>query len=100
MRAVGYGVGKDAKALVVKLYPYLFGGLLDVGKMDMDGTGLADTIEPANSLFHELGVFGEVPKNEVVGKLEVAPFATDLGTEEHAGTFGISKVGGLAVALD
>ena len=31
---------------------------------------------------------------------EVAPFATDLGTEEHAGTFGIGKVGGLAVALD
>ena len=35
-----------------------------------------------------------------MGKLEVAPFATDLGTEEHAGAFGIGKVGGLAVALD
>ena len=93
-------MGKDTKALVVKLYPYLFGGLLDVGKMNMDGTGLADTIEPANSLLHELGVFGEVPKDEVVGKLEVAPFATDLGTEEHAGTFGVGKVGGLAVTLD
>ena len=93
-------MGKDAKAVVVKLYPYFFGGLLDVGKMDMDGTGLADTIEPANSLLHELGVFGEVPKDEVVGKLEVAPFAADLGTEEHAGAVGDGKVGGLAVALD
>ena len=93
-------MGKDAKGLVVKLYPYIFGGLLDVGEMDMDGTGLADTVEPANALFHELGVFGEVPKDEVVGKLEVATFATDLGTEEHAGAFGIGKVGGLTVALD
>ena len=93
-------MGKDTKALVIKLYPYLFGGLLDVGKMDMDGTGLPDTVEPANALFHELGVFGEVPKNEVVGKLEVAPFASDLGTEEYAGPFGVGKVGGLAVALD
>ena len=73
---------------------------MDIGKMDMDGTGLADTIEPANSLLHELGIFREVPKDEVVGKLEVAPFASDLGTEEYAGTFGIGKVGGLAVALD
>ena len=91
---------KDAKTLVVKLYPYFFGGLLDVGKMDMDGTGLADTVEPANSLLHELGVFGEVPKDEVVGKLEVAPFATDLGAEEHAGPFGVGKVRGLSVALN
>ena len=62
--------------------------------------GLADTVEPANALFHKLGIFGEVPKDEVVGKLEVAPFATDLRAEEYAGTFGVGKVGGLAVALD
>ena len=66
----------------------------------MDGTGLANTVEPANALLHELGVFGKVPKDEMVGKLEVATFASDLGTEEHTGTFGIGKVSGLTVALD
>ena len=66
----------------------------------MNGIGLADAIKPADSLLNELGVFGEVPEDDVVGKLEVAPFATDLGAEECAGTFGVGKVGGLAVALD
>ena len=96
----GYGVIKNAHSLIVKLDPYFFGGSWNVRKMDMNGTGLADTVEPANSLLHELGVFGEVPKDEVMGKLEVAPFATDLGTEEYAGPFRIGKVGGLTIALD
>ena len=96
----GHGSIKNAHSVVVKLDPYFFGATRHVGKMNMDGTGLADPVEPANALLEELGVFWEVPKDEVVGKLEVAPFATDLGTEEHAGTFGVGKVGGLAVALD
>ena len=96
----GHGVIKNAYSLIIKLYPDFFRGSRNVGKMNMDGIGLADTVEPANSLLHKLGVFREIPEDEVVSKLEVAPFATDLGTEEYAGTFGIGKVGGLAVALD
>ena len=68
--------------------------------MNMDGIGLANSVEPANSLFQEFGVFGEVPKDEMVGKLEIAPFTTDLRANEYAGTFGIGKIGGLSVALD
>ena len=68
--------------------------------MDVDGIGLADTIEPADSLLHKLGVFREIPEDEVMGKLEVAPFASDFGAEEYAGPFGIGKLGGLAVAVD
>ena len=94
----GHGAIKNAHSLVVKLYPDFFGGSWNVGKMNMDGTGLADPVEPANALLHKLGVFREVPKDEVMGKLEVAPFATDLGTEEHAGPFGVSNVGGLGSA--
>ena len=96
----GHGIIKNAYSLIIKLYPDFFRSSWNVGKMDMDGIGLADTIEPADSLLHELGVFGEVPEDEVMGKLEVAPFASDFGAEEYAGTFGIGKVGGLAVALD
>ena len=96
----GYGGIKNSYSVIIKLYPYFFGATWYVGEMNMDGTGLADPVEPANALLEELGVFREVPKDEVMGKLEVAPFASDLGTEEHAGTFGVSKVGGLAVALD
>ena len=95
-----HGVIKNAYSLIIKLYPYFFGGSGYVGKMNMDGIGLADTVEPADSLLHKLGVFREIPEDEMMGKLEVAPFTTDLGTEEYAGTFGIGKVGGLAVALD
>ena len=68
--------------------------------MNMDGIGLADSVEPPDSLLHQLGIFRKVPEDEVVSKLEVASFTSDLGTEEYAGTFGIGKVGGLAVALD
>ena len=46
---------------MVKLYPYFFGGLLDIGKMDMDGL-VADTVEPANSLLNELLGFRGGPK--------------------------------------
>jgi hypothetical protein len=83
----GHGAIKYAHSVVVKLYPYFFGAMGNVGEMNVDGAGLADTVEPANALLEELGVFGEVPKDEVVGKLEVAPFATDLGTEQYAGPF-------------
>jgi hypothetical protein len=96
----GYGVIKNAYSLIIKLYPGFFEGAWNVRKMNMDGAGLADTVEPANSLLHELGVFGEIPKDEVVGKLEVATFASDFGAEEYTGTFGVGKVGGLSVALD
>jgi hypothetical protein len=68
--------------------------------MDMDGISLPDTVEPANALFHKLGVFGEIPKDKMMGKLEVASFATNLRTEEDTGTFGIGKISGLAIALD
>ena len=96
----GYGGIKNSYPVIIKLDPYFFGATRYVGEMNMDGTGLADPVEPANALLEELGVFGEVPKDEVVGKLEVAPFGPNLGTEEYAGTFDIGKVGGLTVALD
>ena len=76
----GHRVIKNAYSLIIKLYPYFFRSSWNVGKMNMNGIGLADTVEPADSLLHKLGVFGEVPEDEVMGKLEVAPFTTDLGT--------------------
>jgi hypothetical protein len=87
----GYRLIKNAYSLIIKLYPDFFGCSWNVGKMDMDGIGLADTIEPADPLLHELGVFREVPEDEMMGKLEVAPFATDLGAEEYTGPFGSAK---------
>ena len=66
----------------------------------MDGLGLADAVEPTDSLFQEFGVFRQVPKDEVMSKLEVPPFASDLRAKEYAGPFGVGKVGGLAIPLD
>jgi len=66
----------------------------------VDSIGLANSVEPANPLFQEFGIFGEVPKDEVMGKLEVTPFTSNLRAEEYTGTFGVGKVSGLSVALN
>ena len=96
----GDGLLKDAQSLIVKTDPYFFSRVGDIGEVDMDGLGLTDAVKSADSLFQEFGVFGQVPKNQMVSKLEVAPFASDLRAEEYAGPFGVGKVGGLSVALD
>ena len=57
----------------------------------MDGLGLPDAVEPADSLFEEFGVFRQVPKDEVMSKLEVPPFASDLRAEEYAAPSGSAK---------
>ena len=96
----GHRLIKYAYPVIIKLYPDFFRSSWNVGNMNMDGIGLANSVESADPLLDELGVFREIPEDEVMRKLEVTPFATDLGTEEYAGPFGIGKVGGLAVALD
>ena len=58
----GHGVIKNAYSLIIKLYPDFFGGPWNVGKMNMDGIGLTDTVEPADSLLHEARGFPGGPK--------------------------------------
>ncbi len=68
--------------------------------MNMDGRCLADTVEAADALFQQLRVVGEVEQDEVVGELKIPAFATDLGTNEQAGTVLLGEIGGVAVALE
>ena len=58
----GHGVIKNAYSLIIKLYPDFFGSSGYVGKMNMDGIGLADTVEPADPLLHEARGFPGGPK--------------------------------------
>ncbi len=61
---------------------------------------LADPVEAADALFQQVGIEGQVEQDQVVGELEVAPLAADLGTHQGLGTPGlVGEVGGRAVAL-
>ena len=62
--------------------------------------GLADAVEAADALLEQLGVAREVEEDEVVGELEVAALAADLGADEEAGAVGFGEPGGVAVALE
>jgi hypothetical protein len=67
--------------------------------MDVDRAFLADAVEAADALLEEFDVVGEVKEDEVVGELEVAAFAADLGADEEADAFGVGEGGGVAVTL-
>ena len=51
-------------------------------------------------MLEEFGVRREVEEDEVVGELEVAALAADLGADEQACSVGLGEVGGVAVALE
>lgn len=94
------GAGEGGEAGVIPSGEELAGGIGEVGDVEADGLGLADAVEAADALLDEAGVERQVEEHEVVGELEVAAFAADLGTEEELGAGGLGKPSGLAVALD
>jgi hypothetical protein len=67
--------------------------------VDADGLSLADTVEAADALFKEAGVQREIEEDEVVGELEIATLAANLGANQELGAIGFCEPGGLAVAL-
>jgi hypothetical protein len=88
------------EAAVIPLDDALFGAAGDVGHVDADRLGLADTVEAADALLEETGIEREIEEDEVVGELEVAALAADLGADEELRAVGLGEPGGLAVALD
>ena len=72
------GVGKGVQALVVPVEQGFLAGIQQVGHMNFDGFALTDTIKAANALFQQVRVLRQIEQNQVVGKLEVAPFTANF----------------------
>jgi len=106
-RAEGFGVVVAAverrlEGVQAEMIPLGDGGIGSAGKIgdvNLNRIRLANTVEAADALLDEARVEREIPENEVVGELEVAPFAADFGTEEDLRAGGFCEPGGLAVAL-
>ena len=77
----------------------LVGGAGEVGDVDANGLGLANAVEAADALLDESRVEGEVEEDEVMGELEVASLAADLGAEEQPRALRFGEPGRLPVAL-
>ena len=90
---------EGVEAAVIPLDDALLGAASDVGDINADRLGLSDTVEAADALFEEARVQREIEQDEVVGKLEIATLAANLGADEELRTVGLGEPRGLAVAL-
>ena len=60
---------------------------LHVGHMDLNGFTLADAVQTAYALFQQVGVQGQVEQDQVMGELEIAALAADLGAQQGLAAF-------------
>ena len=65
----------------------------------LDFRCLANSVEPADSLFQDFGIEREIKQDEVMSKLEVPPFTADFRTKQDARSMFIRKPGGVAIPL-
>ena len=72
----------------------------DEGHVDLNISALADAVEPPYALLQKGGIQGQVEQDQVVGELEVAAFAADLGTDQQACSAFIREPRCAAVPLD
>jgi len=50
----------------------------DERHVNMDFRLLPYTVQTADTLFEQFGIYGQIEKNQVMRELEVTPFAADL----------------------
>ena len=91
---------EGVQAFVIPADEELLGAANDERKVQLDLGCLANAVESTDALFEQFGVEGEIEHHEVMGELEVATFAADLGTDEETGTVLLGEPCGVAVALD
>ena len=87
------------EALIVPAGVDLFLSTGQIRNVDGDGGSLSNPVKPSDPLFEKFRIGGQVEEHQIVGKLEVAPFAADLRADEQASPFGFCKEGGVAVTL-
>ncbi len=94
------GVEERVQRFVVPLEQALLRAGLKVRHMQFDHVLLADPVQTADTLFQQVRVGRQVEQHQVMGKLEVATFTADFGTDQYLGAeFFVCEVGRSTVAL-
>ncbi len=92
--------GKGVQAVPVPVEQVGLGAGLQVRHVDADGLALADAVEAADALLQQVRVQGQVEQDQVVGELEVASLAADLGADQQTSPLlRVGKPGRGTVAL-
>ena len=66
------------KALVIPLQHHSLGRVFQAGHMQLDRFTLANPVQPANTLFQQVRIQGQVKQHQVMRELEVAAFTADF----------------------
>src|ERR1700722_6155817 len=65
-----------------------------------DFGGLADTVQPPNSLLEKFRIDWKIEQDQMVSKLKVAAFAANFRTEQNVRTTFFGEPCGIAIALN
>ena len=96
----GTALGKGIQPFLEPAVLHFLTGALQVGYVNPDGFVLTDTVQPANSLFQQVRVGGQIKQNQVMGKLEVAAFTADFRADQRLGALlAVGKIGGGTISL-
>ena len=71
----------------------------DVRHMDLDLRSLPDAVETADSLLQKLWIERKIKQHQVMGELEVAALAPNLGSDEEPCAICLGKPGRIAIPL-
>ncbi len=100
LAAIGRAGAERVQAFVVPARQHVLRAVVHGQDMDGDVVLLADAVESADALFQQVRIQRQVPQDQPMGELEVAPFRADLRAQQQARAVGLGKVRGVAVALD
>ena len=67
--------------------------------MNINRLGLADPIQSPDPLFQQFRILWQIKKHQMMGKLEIPPFTSNLGTQKNTRSFLLGKVGRIAIPL-
>ena len=67
--------------------------------VNMNCLGLANPIQSPDPLFQQFRILRQIKKNQMMGKLEIPPFTSNLGTQKNTRSFLLGKVGRIAIPL-
>ena len=95
------GVLEGVEPFMIPAQQHRLSGFLQPGHHNLNIVRLADTIETADTLLQQIRVKRQVEHHQTAGELEVAPFGTDFGAEQHLrAVLFRGEPGGGAVAFD
>ena len=97
---IGRTAAERGKPEVVPAHQGMLRGACEGAGVDHDVVLLADPVQPADALLEQVRIERQVPQDQMVGELEVAPLGADFRAQQQARAFLVGEVGGIAVALE